>query len=883
MVRPARLLAALLALAAAALLQGPARAAREVVAPHVTVVFEDPGLEPYAQRAAAAAESAWAALAARLGSPPPPLVLRLEDRTDRYNAFATVLPRPTVALRALFPLGGEVGFGAPDPLERLLVHELTHAWHFAHLDRPPGAPPAPRLGLVGEGAAAVPPAWLIEGLAVWAEGALTGGGRLDDARTRGLLRALAHEGDWPALADVARGGFEAWPGGEARYLLGGALVARLVDRHGLPALRAALREFNAGGPLDTFAAAWRRAVGTDLEAEWAAVREALAAEAAAAATAAGPSERLTEGGAAAAGPAVAPDGRRVAWLEGDALRVATLAPAGLQDARTVRAGIRVEGLDWLDDGRLLYARRVRAGGRDGLELHALDLATGREARWTAGARARFPRALPDGCALYVRDDVVAGAQLRRACPDGDAGAVWAAPEGVRIVGLDVSRGGRVALALWRRGEVDLALLEAGRPRWLTRDRTADLEPAWDGETALVYRTDRGGAAELWRLEPATGRAAPVARPLGGAFAPAPRDRELLFLELTGAGPVLARADGGGLEPARALPREAWPEAAPDPAAYPVRPYRPGSSLRPYGWLPAELDVALAPPRLAVALQALGEDAAGRWTWALTAGWDGRLSAGHLAGAHAALDLARDEGGILALAGPPRPLTAGLRVGAWPHAPHLAAREETALGAEGRLGARLDLDGAALLGGLRVGLVHLRSDGALHLEGRLDAAWTAQRADRFGHRRGPRVALVALTTAVPGGASAGAWLDASWLGTVPGLGAVAGLPLVAEAGLRAGWRPLPPVPLALADGAAVATLGGRLSLPVGWVYGDGRYALEQLTLEPRLRAWYDGALGVGADLAVWADATALYAGSLSLGLQGGWAQGPWLGVGARLPR
>lgn len=875
------------------LVASAASAAREVVAPRVSVVFEEARLEPFAQRAAAEAEAALRALEARLGSPLPRLTVRLDDRTDRYNAFASVLPRPTVALRALFPAGGELGFGAPDPLYELLVHELTHLWQFGFLERPAGAAePLPRLGVVGEGVAAVPPAWLAEGLAVWAESELSGAGRLSQPRTRGLLRVLALEGAWPSLAAASRDGLATWPGGEARYLLGGAFVARLVERHGLPTLRAALREFNAGGPLGTFAGAWRRAAGTDLRDEWEGLRAALLAEAEAAAATATRGERLTRSEGRKAGPAPSPGGRSVAWSEAGALRVARVTPAGLADERPVREGVWAEGLDWLDEETLLYARPVRAAGREALELHALDLASGRETRWTRGARARFPRALPGGCALYVEDDAVAGSSLHRACPGG-AGAgelVWRAPAGHRIVGLAVSGRGRIALSLWRGGRVDLALLDGEALRWLTTDRAAELEPAWRGERALLYRRDAraaDGAPEAWRLETATGLAAPVARPLGGAYAPAPLGDDLLYLEATGAGLELARAPLAGLEPARVPEREPPPppgaaeEAA--AAAYPVRPYRPLASLVPYGWVPAGLELrSLAPLRLALAAELWGEDRSGRFAYVGTVGYDPALAAGHLGGGHLALDLGVDEGGLLAVAGPPRPLAAGVRVGVWPHAPHLAARTETALGATARLRARRPVERSALLGRLAVGLVHLRSTNDLHLEARLDAAWSSQRAaDRFGYRLGPRLAVTAVTTAAPFGASRGAWLDADHLWPLASLGDRP--PLVAEAGLRAGWRMAPPVPLALSEWAAVGTLGARASLPLGWAYGDGRYALERLTLEPRLRLWYDGALGIGGDAAVWADATALYLAPVSVGVQGGWAEGPWLRVGARLPR
>ena len=123
------------------------------------VLFDDPALETYAQRVAHEAERALDALVPLFGFSPPPIVLRLENTSDVYNALASPLPRPNVGVRALFPTEVALSYRAGSDLRLLLVHELTHVMQLAYLE---GRGDSLKLGLVGENVANVPPAWLVE-------------------------------------------------------------------------------------------------------------------------------------------------------------------------------------------------------------------------------------------------------------------------------------------------------------------------------------------------------------------------------------------------------------------------------------------------------------------------------------------------------------------------------------------------------------------------------------------------------------------------------------------------------------------------------------------------------------------------------------------------
>ena len=252
---------------------GFAAAAQEVVTPHLRVLYDGAEQAVYAQTVAAEAERALEVLTPLFGPPKRAITLNLRSDTDVFNAFANPLPRERLGVRTLFPLGGEVGFRASNPLYLLLLHELTHLGQLTYTELPEGIAEGPKFGLVGEGLARVPPTWFIEGVAVWVESRYTNGGRLLDAETKGLLATLALSDAWPSLTDAGLGAYDAWPSGLTRYLLGAGFVDFLIQRHSFDAVLATLRAYNAGGFLGTFSAAWHKAVGTSLADEWEAWRQ----------------------------------------------------------------------------------------------------------------------------------------------------------------------------------------------------------------------------------------------------------------------------------------------------------------------------------------------------------------------------------------------------------------------------------------------------------------------------------------------------------------------------------------------------------------------------------------------------------------------------------
>jgi hypothetical protein len=285
---------------------------------------------------------------------------------------------------------------------------------------------------------------------------------------------------------------------------------------------------------------------------------------------------------------------------------------------------------------------------------------------------------------------------------------------------------------------------------------------------------------------------------------------------------------------------------------------------------------LSPLGAGLSASLYGQDDAGEHSYALTLGYDSTLH-GQLAGFypnfaygyHANVDPASVAS---------HPFGIRLYAGWWPHDTHLKATTETALGLRGQLSATVPLDRWVSYAQLELGLVHLQSFGSWQPDARLDAILSQRRSDSWGYvARGARFGMTARWSAGSEGGRFGSWADASYYNPLSSFG-LAG---TGEFALRTGYRQAPPVPLALKDWAAVGTLGYRYSLPIVWRYADGLVATERLTLEPRLRGWFDGSLAIGTDLGLNLDTVFIYSVPVSFGFTLGYAQAFWYSFGLRL--
>lgn len=923
--------------------------------PHVSVLFEGAAFEPYARQVAVRAERELVRVAALFDRAPFPVTLRIDPSVDVFNAFASALPRPHVVLRAVTPAGSVIGWDG-DLLARVIRHELTHIVQLTDTRLPSGAAAPPSIGLVGEGTAVLPPAWFLEGVAVWAESQAGDGGRLRDPRTRALLRTLAADDRLPSLADASLITYAAWPGGETRYLLGASFLDFLVQGHGWDTVLDTLKVFQAGGRFRSFASSWEAATGTSLEMEWERWSRALADDAARQTWANRPA-RLSSRGGETGGAAPAPDGSRLAWRDDDGVWLAALREGVLEDVRQVVSVTGVEAVTWLDDDTLAWSAVARDPGRRSMDLFSYVIDGGRLRRLTHEAHAHLPRADGKGCLLFVRDGVLEGSAVMRWCAEGTE-EVWRAPAGSHIVGLAPGADGRVALSL-----TGLAL---GGPSTSDAERVAQgvrlylltptgprpvpaadvlgnvVDPSWlDPETLLVsgdvsgtpqvYAVPLDGSAGAEEVKARGGRSSPVAEPtedargcsqrpaagpkrtaqlsraLGGATEPIATSSGVVALSLSGTGydlVLVCGAGGRGEQAASGAPHTTatrhpfapspWTDAAvaapalaghttavtstppqgasPSAAAsFSVVPYSPFGSLLPYGWLPTAGRIGFTPFGAGIELQVPALDDSGRHALDLRVGYDTGLS-GPVGGGYASLSYAWNMPNLVPDLGAPPPFSAAVRVGAWPHSVHLEAVTEVAYGVRADALVRLPVGPYAAAFAVRFDLVDAPSLPAWSVEGRADLSLSSLRADRFGALESGRAfALRGRWTASASGPSPGAWGEAAWL---PHVGDV---PLIL--GLRAGYRLAPAVPIALPALASVASVGTRVAVPVAWRWEDGLVALERIDIEPTLRAWtgVGGAVGAGADLAIFADTVVDYDGVMRFGVRGGYAGGWWVGL------
>ncbi len=862
----------------------------QVESERVLVLYPHERLAEYARRVLLEAEAALAVLDPLFGPRQGRVVVRIDDSTDVFNAYATPLPRRTVELLAPAPAGGVIDLRTPSISYLILVHELTHAQQLTFRELPGGRLP-PRLGLVLELSAPMPPAWFVEGIATYMESRFTSGGRLDWAYTQGLINALLEGDRFPDLAEMGLYTYRDWPGGQTRYLLGVRFVHHLIEKHGWKAVLETLRQYNTGVVAPpSFAAAWKRANGGSLTSEW---RDWVGRERRRSAAYAGAGRSGFEFVAKGRDPAFSPDGGRIAYWNEGFVWVADRDGSG---ARRL-APVHPQRIWWADENTLIYSRYFREGDGVASDIFALDVASGRETRLTRGRHALLAAPAPGGCAYFVRERAGEAATLGRWCA-GKVETIWRAPEGEHLLELAVSPEGRVALSVSRDGAVDLALLEAGRLRYplpgrirvsppadppdpcaggggslgccYRRNGYQHLRPLWDGEEALLFTGDERGVFDLYRLEPASGRVTRLGVFLGGAVGVAAHGGAYLVSEPGPDGYNINRIRVAEEDVAVVAPEDqagpgscSWQKVSgdarsPDRDESPLRPrygrYVPWSSLKPYGWLPTGFSVHPRWPYVGFEASVYGLDDSQVYSYRAAFGYD-PVARGLTRGAYAYLETGVAAG--VDLLGPTAPLGFTLRAGTWP------AAGEIVFGVIPGLASAGSWDRWSWRAGLQAGPV-----------------WSAGSGWRLGHAgfvraaRAERDAWGYLTRGGYGGVFGG---NGYLWGVAGAAREWRGFPLVLEGRVIGGAAAAPLVgSVPLGDAVAVEARV-RYGVETRWRSEDGWLALERVTVAPGIHGRYEpagGRLGYGASLGVYADTALFYFAPLPLGVRGGWDGGWW---------
>lgn len=205
-----------------------------LVTPHFRV-HHTKALEPYAKRMASSLERALPKLETNLRwKAPTPLDVILTDPSDSANGFAMNFPSTRMELYGIpFETDSALSF-YHDWVDELGVHELTH---LIANDTAAGAYPFFR-SIFGSWVKpnGLQPVWIIEGLAVYQETALSSAGRGRSPWLNALLRENLYSQNPSAISlDRLNDGNAWWPGGAAPYLLGYTIQALANQKHaGLP-------------------------------------------------------------------------------------------------------------------------------------------------------------------------------------------------------------------------------------------------------------------------------------------------------------------------------------------------------------------------------------------------------------------------------------------------------------------------------------------------------------------------------------------------------------------------------------------------------------------------------------------------------------------------
>ncbi len=605
---------------------------------HFRIHFHQ-GLEGVAREVAGLAEEAYGTLREEFGGAPDKLDIMLVDPFDFSNGFAN----PFFDHIGVFAFQGRLSDWSNVRLdswwEMVVFHELVHA---IDLDRTKGISEDARQLL---GKVILPNMWkpwsFIEGLAVYMKYKHLGESRLNDARTRAMIRHLVLDGRIPEFHEL--GQFynrTEWPaGGLLIYNFSAWFMLYIEEAHGDDALRR-INDANAGrlsnlfapGGMTDFDLAVREALDVGLDELYAGFREWLRAEFAAEAEKlekAGVTRglRLTSFGWHTAAPAWSPSGEWIAYTHrGTArqgLRIVCL--EGDRERELVSGDISHP--DWMPDGLgLVYARLDHHGPYNTLsDLYMYDLDEGKEKRLTSGERAYFARVSPDGRYVYYacalgRDGSTA---LRRLELDSREITTVAEFPGEAVHSFALCPDGeRIALSLLRRGGYqDLYLGDAGGGAFvpLTQDRNEVADPVWsaDGRHILFASDpDRISNIYAYSLAEETFYQATWTMSFAGAPTVCPQGEYMAFLGYGSEGYDVYRM---GLSP------DTWHETSflweeiPEWQGYPdtdhqLRPYRALEHLGPAFCLPVPVTGGLG---LALA----GQDPLGKHYYAGMIGWD----------------------------------------------------------------------------------------------------------------------------------------------------------------------------------------------------------------------------------------------------------------------
>jgi len=610
---------------------------------HFRIHFHQ-GLEGVAHLSAQMAEDFYKRLEEEFGEAPKIIDLVLIDPFDFSNGFATLFPNDEVVIFASqYRLSDWANIRVDSWWHMVIFHELVHA---IELDQTRGIPKLLRRIL---GKISLPnvmkPIPFIEGLAVYEKFKHLGESRLNDSKTRMMLRQMVLDGKIPSFDEIK--GFYSrgeWPQvGLLFYNFGSWLMRYIEETYGSDAI-ARFDEVNSSRPLnmlfilgfgENLDNVVREALGISANELYQGFRAWLRdkfAEEIQRIQKEGVTEalRVTTLGFFTDQPAWSPDGRWIAYTHSGPGRAGLrlITPQGEGDHELVAGGLASYPA-WAPDGKALVYSKLELEGPYYIlsDLYLYDLEEGREERLTSGERAYYAKFSPDGKRIYFAKNIGRDGSTALAALDlgnRESRIIKEFPENTGIIhSFAPSPDGRqIALALWRWGgfqDLYLLDLESGGLTTITQDKAQAADPVWspDGQYVL-FSSDPDRIYNLYAYRVADGKFFKVTNMLTGAFHPtiSPQGDEMAFVSYTSDGYDLYRIpfDPAGWKPVE-LPKEALPEWTGYPETeYPIEPYDPLPLLAPKFWLPIPLSGGAG-------VVTGGQDPLFKHSYSIMAGWD----------------------------------------------------------------------------------------------------------------------------------------------------------------------------------------------------------------------------------------------------------------------
>jgi hypothetical protein len=580
---------------------------RTIITPHFQVSFS-PGLDETAKRAAGSAERAYFNLKKELAEPRTPISIVVADNFDISNGFATPNPRNRIVIYARPAIdAGSLKFN-DDWVDLVVVHELTHIFH---LDRAGG--------LWGFGQKifgrnpflfpnAYTPSWLAEGIAVYYESKLTGGGRLVGTDFDALARAHDIGATVPRLNGLSAASPN-YPLGNIAYSFGAPLIEQMAMKGKADGMRAYIDgtgRWLLPFMLNTNA---KRAFGFSFDSMYKAFTDSVHTSTVNLQPSIVNHQPLVTGGWFSSHPRWVDD-TTIVWASQDAKSVPSL-----KRVNTKTGAVSVVTELHTTDTHSLLPNGVRVFAQD----ESLDPYTQRSDLWidrggssrrlTVGERITHPDARmcgdsPDStdiCVVAVRV-TPGGAQLVtiriygedkvdiRPISEPSSAEIYSEPRWSRD-------GRRIAATRWSRGGVSrIDVLDAGGMIVgfsVGASRSVTSSPSWGpGDSTIYFTSDRTGSSAIYRASISTGLVLLIAYSPTGYFEnePSPDGRKLATFQLGNDGynlTVLDAAPGGVLRLATDASIQGRSRNIPVAISdYPAEGYSAWRSVLPAYWMPA---------------------------------------------------------------------------------------------------------------------------------------------------------------------------------------------------------------------------------------------------------------------------------------------------------